>query len=107
MANVKQDLLAAGCPPEIADKLAPKVGGPLDPKVGGLFGNLAFLRKLFALYQKDGALVREVLPVIIALVQSGDYSGLFDLVAQRGAEVWGVVTDVIELFDLNPAPNAA
>jgi hypothetical protein len=105
--SAKEEFLKAGAPPAIAERLAPRVGAAPGQRVGGLFGNLAMLRKLLALYQKDGTLVREVIQQVVALVQSGDYLGLLSLAQQRGTEVWAVVQDVIDLFDLNPAPAAA
>jgi hypothetical protein len=105
MADVRAQLLAASCPVDLADKLAKtataagKVGAP---KVEGLFGNLQFMRKLLALWQKDGALVREVIGAITAATQAGDWMALITLATTKGSDVWVVVQDLLELFQAAP-----
>ncbi len=107
MVDTKNELLAAGCPPELAAKLTPKVGAKPED-VGAIFGNLQFIRKLLALWQQDGTIIKGALAAIIAL-KGGDFAGFLAWASANGPAAWAAIQDILDLFgvDLNPAPAAA
>jgi hypothetical protein len=108
MADVKQQLLAAGCPPDLAEKIASPRVGAAPGQVGGIFGNLQFLRKLAGLLSQDGPTLRKVVQEVMAAAQSGNWLGLITLAQTDGPAVWQVLQDLAGLFgiDANPAPAA-
>jgi hypothetical protein len=124
MADGKQQLIAAKCPPELADKLVKAQAhagnvsagaGELSAQdVGRIFGGggiLQLIRKLAPLIQKDGPIIMALIGPLQTAFQSGDWSAVIQQAIQMGPQVWQVLQDLFSILptpvDPNPAPAAA